>query len=881
MNELISARSRHRVRVLGQLLGETMTAQYGKEFLDKIEEIRRLAKIRRQDEEIDHDKLQEVLKSLDDDNIISVARAFNQFLNLANIAEQAETTDDQMEYFPADSYLDEVFNKVIQAGLDPEKIIETTKQIRCELVLTAHPTEITRRTLIQKYNRIASRLEVVNETDELKATERVELERLIAEVWYTDEIRTERPTPQDEAKWGYAVIEHSFWSAVPKIWKGVDQLLFNATGTRLPLDSTPIRVSSWMGGDRDGNPNVTAEVTEEVINLARWMAADLYLRDIDELLSHLSMTLCNEEVTQLSHGETHEPYRVVLRDLRDSLLATRQWSITDIAPDEKVILSKNQLFDPLHACYRSLNECGMEIIAEGLLKETLIRVSTFGVTLVDLDIRQNAENHVDLLNALTEYLELGSYTKWPEKARQDFLLEELENKRPLVPVNWETTPEIQETLNTFNLISACKAEGVSSYIISMAKNPSDVLGVVLLLRKCGVDWSIPVVPLFETLDDLENAAWTLERLLRIPWYTNYIDGRQQVMIGYSDSAKDAGQMAAAWGQYRAQEDLVAVGEKYNVELTLFHGRGGTVGRGGAPAREAILSQPPGSVRRSMRVTEQGEVIRFKYGSPALALASLDLVLSATLEASLIPPPKPKDNWRTLMDSMSATARDSYREMVQDEPKFIRYFDQGTPERELSLLALGSRPARRASGNDRGIEDLRAIPWVFAWTQKRLMLPAWLGTDKALQKHSVGKNLHIIKEMIEEWPFFQTQLDMLEMVLSKADADISRHYDEELIEADLFPMGDAFRERMLHLIELINQLKGQQSLLARSPAIKRSLDLRNPYTDPLHFLQIELMSRVRSLESLDNTEHPKVDHEKIDKALLVTIAGIAASMRNTG
>jgi phosphoenolpyruvate carboxylase len=415
----------------------------------------------------------------------------------------------------------------------------------------------------------------------------------------------------------------------------------------------------------------------------------------------------------------------------------------------------------------------------------------------------------------------------------------------------------------------------------MAKNPSDVLAVVLLLRKCGVDWSIPVVPLFETLDDLENAAWTLERLLRIPWYTNYIDGRQQVMIGYSDSAKDAGQMAAAWGQYRAQEDLVAVGEKYNVELTLFHGRGGTVGRGGAPAREAILSQPPGSVRRSMRVTEQGEVIRFKYGSPALALASLDLVLSATLEASLIPPPKPRDNWRTLMDSMSATARDSYREMVQDDPNFIRYFDQGTPERELSLLALGSRPSRRASGNERGIEDLRAIPWVFAWTQKRLMLPAWLGTDKALQKHSVGKNLHIIKEMIEEWPFFQTQLDMLEMVLSKADADISRHYDEELIEDDLFPMGDAFRERMLHLVDLINQLKGQKILLQSSPAIKRSLDLRNPYTDPLHFLQIELMSRVRSLESLEHAGDSKVDHEKIDKALLVTIAGIAASMRNTG
>lgn len=872
MDEVISRRSRHRVRVLGELLGETMTDQHGMDFLNKIEEIRHLAKDRRQNDSSD-EELRRVLKALSDDEMIYVARAFNQFLNLANIAEQADTTAERSAPFPEISYLKDVFEHLKQDGVEQQVIVDAVSSIRCELVLTAHPTEITRRTLIQKYNRIATQLEKVSEELTLSPQDRRHLERLIAEVWYTDEIRTERPTPQDEAKWGYAVIEHSFWDAIPRIWKGLDQLLQEHTGQSLPMSAAPIRISSWMGGDRDGNPNVTAVVTEEVNRLARWMAADLYLRDIDELLSQLSMSQCSAAVQALCNEETHEPYRVVLRQLRERLIITRQWSISNKPPPADAILTRKELFEPLRVCYDSLVDCGMEIIAEGLLKETLIRIASFGVTLVDLDIRQNAEKHTDLLNALTEYLELGSYQHWPEKARQDFLIDELESKRPLIPDEWKPNADIQETLDTFELIANSQAEGISSYIISMARNPSDVLAVVLLLRKSGLKIPIPVVPLFETLDDLENSAWTLERLLRIPWYTNYISGQQQVMIGYSDSAKDAGQMAAAWAQYRAQEDLVAVSEKYEVKLTLFHGRGGTVGRGGAPAREAILSQPPGSVKGSMRVTEQGEVIRFKYGSAALALNSLDLTLSATIEATLLPPPQPRDNWRLLMDKMAGVACESYRAVVRDDPDFVSFFSQSTPERELSQLALGSRPARRNNQGSAGIEDLRAIPWVFAWTQKRLMLPAWLGTDAGFAQHMEGKSLHILKEMISEWPFFQTQLGMLEMVLSKVDVDIASHYDDALVEPRLQPMGASFHERMLELIQNIKILTQQESLLENQPSIKRSLELRNPYTDPLHFLQIELMSRCRRDEA---GLHPNVD-----KALMVTIAGIAASMRNTG
>lgn len=876
MDELISRRLRHRVRFLGEILGETMTDQFGYEFLEKVEEIRLLAKERRlQGVSVDDSQLQDVLTSLDDEYMVSVARAFNQFLNLANIAEQAEATAIRRAPFPEVSNLDDLFDRLDKSeNISSAQIVDTIRNIHCELVLTAHPTEITRRTLIQKYNRIVNQLDHVNEEEPLRPEDRRELERLIAEVWYTDEIRTERPTPQDEAKWGYAVIEYSFWSAIPRLWEGLDQLLLQFTGEHLPLTATPITIASWMGGDRDGNPNVTTEVTDEVVRLARWMAADLYLRDIEELLSQLSMSKCTDEVISLCGGETYEPYRQLLRGIRERLTATRQWAATYDPPTPDLILKREDLYVPLFACYASLHKCGMGIIADGLLKWTLIRVSTFGVTLVDLDIRQSADKHEQLMDALTCYLDLGSYSSWSEKARQDFIVEELESKRPLIPERWEPEPEIVETLNTFKLVAEGNAEGISCYVISMAKNPSDVLAVTLLLRKCGLDRALPVVPLFETLDDLENAAWTLERLLRVPWYTNHIAGYQQVMIGYSDSAKDGGQMAAAWAQYRAQEDLVTISEKYNVNLTLFHGRGGAPGRGGGPAREAILSQPPGSVKTSMRVTEQGEMIRFKYGSEALALTNMDLVLSATIEASLLPPAVPLENWRQLMDRMSIVARESYREVVKDDPCFVDYFTQSTPERELTKLALGSRPARRGSnsGESRTIESLRAIPWVFAWTQKRLMLPAWLGTDAAFADCQSGKDVHVLKEMIAEWPFFQTQLDMLEMVLAKTDGEISSEYDYALVQPDLRELGDRFCQRMEDLIEMVNTLKDQQQLLEGAPEIKRSLDLRHPYTDPLHFLQIELLSRCRSGE---------VESEQLDKALLVTIAGIAASMRNTG
>ena len=407
----------------------------------------------------------------------------------------------------------------------------------------------------------------------------------------------------------------------------------------------------------------------------------------------------------------------------------------------------------------------------------------------------------------------------------------------------------------------------------MASTPSDVLSVILLLKESGITHSLKVVPLFETLDDLSGASRAIDDLLSVDWYGDYCAGRQEVMIGYSDSAKDAGQMAAAWAQYRAQESLVEIADKHAVKLTLFHGRGGTVGRGGGPANRAILSQPPGSVAGNFRITEQGEMIRFKFGSPAVAKQSFKVYTNAVIEASLLPPPKPKTEWREMMTDLTAISLASYRKMVRETDGFVEYFRAATPEAELGKLALGSRPARRKSGG--GIESLRAIPWIFAWTQMRLMLPAWLGSDEALATLHGSNRAPVLDEMLAQWPFFKTHIDMLEMVVAKGDYRIARYYDQMLSPEELKPLGRELRHRYRDVARIVNEVKKQPTLLQSSPHVSWSLKVRAPYTNPLHYLQAELLKRERQLE--DGSRKA----ELVEQALKVTMAGIAAGIRNTG
>jgi phosphoenolpyruvate carboxylase len=878
----IDARLREDVHLLGELLGNTIREQYGDDFLDKIEQIRKGAKADRRgadSEKAAGDELSASLNQLQEDELLPVARAFNQFLNLANIAEQYQLIHRRDESQPAPfeaRVLPELLARLQREGHSNESLARQLARVEIELVLTAHPTEVARRTLIQKYDAIAAQLALQDHRDLTTAERehiRQRLQRLIAEAWHTEEIRRTRPTPVDEAKWGFAVIEHSLWHAIPNYLRKADQALHAATGLHLPLEAAPIRFASWMGGDRDGNPNVTAPVTREVLLLARWMAADLYLRDIDQLASELSMRHASPAL-QAKVGDSVEPYRAVLKQLRDRLRATRQWAHTALssstpAPAE-VLQNNRELLEPLELCYQSLHECGMGVIADGPLLDCLRRAVTFGLFLVRLDVRQDSSRHSAAMTEITDYLGLGRYEDWDEDARISFLMKELTNRRPLLPGYFKPSADTAEVLNTCKEIAAAPAASLGSYVISMAGAASDVLAVQLLLKESGVQRPMRVVPLFETLADLDNAGPVIEQLLQLPGYRARLQGPQEVMIGYSDSAKDAGTTAAAWAQYRAQERLVDICREQQVELLLFHGRGGTVGRGGGPAHAAILSQPPGSVAGRFRTTEQGEMIRFKFGLPDIAEQNLNLYLAAVLEATLLPPPPPEPAWRHLMDELAADGVRAYRAVVRENPQFVEYFRQSTPEQELGRLPLGSRPAKRRAG---GIESLRAIPWIFGWTQTRLMLPAWLGWEAALSNALARGEGELLGQMREQWPFFRTRIDMLEMVLAKADADIARLYDERLVQPDLLPLGAHLRDLLSQACSVVLGLTGQSQLLAHSPDTLEFIRLRNTYLDPLHLLQAELLARSRRQEAAQDSP--------LEQALLVSVAGIAAGLRNTG
>jgi len=886
---------RDNVRLLGDLLGQNIQEHLGQEFLDKLEAIRAAAKADRDEQVGDASpELVRLLTSLGDEEIVSVARAFNQFLNLANIAEQYHgVRRNRTEQAAGIESFDDLFDRLKTADKLEQDISVLLQEMKIEFVLTAHPTEVTRRTLIMKYEAITACLAKQDRQDLSKKEQgriRDELNRLVCEAWHSDEIRRDRPSAVDEARWGFAVIENSLWDALPEFLRDFDAALNDKFGVNLPPDACPIRFASWMGGDRDGNPNVTATLTEEVMSLSRWMAADLYLRDVRALMNELSMWDCSEELRKEADKYRNEnsrnrdePYRLILMQLRKRLQATLDWSAKKANGEEAntngVLQENHDLIAPLMLCYRSLHEKGLYSVANGLLLDTIRRASCFGLELVKLDIRQDSERHRDVMSELTQFLGLGDFSDWDEPTRQTFLLAELQSNRPLIPVKWPCSDEVREVLKTCRTVAKQPASALGSYVISMASSPSDVLTVILLLKEAGITHRMRVVPLFETLDDLSGSNVAIDSLLAIPWYKAYCQNdqgqsHQEVMIGYSDSAKDAGQMAAAWAQYQAQERLVNVAAKHQVKLTLFHGRGGTVGRGGGPANRAILSQPPGSVSGSFRITEQGEMIRFKFGLPSVAKQSLKLYLSAVMEASLLPPPQPKGAWRDLMNEMTALSLSSYRATVREDPDFVAYFRAATPEQELGKLALGSRPARRKMTG--GVESLRAIPWIFAWTQMRLMLPAWLGSDEALESILSSEKSKVLDEMFEQWPFFKTHIDMLEMVVAKGDARIARYYDQVLAPEPLKPLGHILRHRFLKMIELVNQVKKQSVIQQENPQFQGSLNVRNPYTDPLHYLQAELLRRDRQCEE---EGHESV--HLVETALKVTMAGIAAGIRNTG
>lgn len=867
--------------MLGRFLGETISDAQGSDILDLIENIRVLSRDSRAGNDQARQKLLDTLATISNDNIIPVARAFSHFLNLTNIAEQYQTISrhhDDFDY--SQRSIGNLFSKLKQQNIQPEHILNAIDNLLIELVLTAHPTEVTRRSLTHKHveiNKCLSKLEHSDLT--LKERKAIEgrLLQLIAEAWHTNEIRTQRPTPFEEAKWGYSVIENSLWQAVPMFLRQLNENSREYLDFTLPVDFTPVKFSSWMGGDRDGNPFVTSLVTQQVLNLARAKAAELFLEDIKLLSDELSMVKASDEFRQ-KYGDHQEPYRYIVKNLRAQLKATQN-HYNDLLADrqprttiDQIITKNEQLWQPLFDCYTSLSKCGMRIIANGVLLDTLRRIRCFGVTLSQLDIRQESTRHCMAIAEVTRYIGLGDYAQWSEADKQAFLIRELNSRRPLIPLEWQPSEDTKEILDTCKIVAKQHSGVISAYVISMAKSASDVLAVHLLLKEAGCNNLIPVVPLFETLEDLNNSEAIMAELFNIGWYRGLIKNKQMVMIGYSDSAKDAGMMAASWAQYCAQEALVNLCDKLHIELTLFHGRGGTIGRGGAPAHAALLSQPPQSLKNGLRVTEQGEMIRFKLGLPQVAVNSLELYASAILEANLLPPPKPKTEWRNIMDELSLISCNIYRSIVREQPNFVPYFRSATPEQELSHLPLGSRPAKRNPKG--GVESLRAIPWIFAWMQNRLMLPAWLGAGASIQQLlDSGKNA-TVEEMCQSWPFFSTRIGMLEMVFSKTDLWLAEYYDQRLVDNSLWQLGETLRQQLQSDVKTLLNLSHKDQLMDDLPWIAQSIALRNVYTDPLNLLQVELLQRLRQHDIEQQDSH-------LNQALMITITGIAAGMRNTG
>ncbi|KAF9677294.1 hypothetical protein SADUNF_Sadunf08G0093000 [Salix dunnii] len=1061
-------------KLFKNLLNDVLQREVGADFVEKLERNRtlaqsacnlRLAGIEDTAELLEKQLASEISK-MTLEEALTLARAFSHYLNLMGIAETHHRVRRTRDLAHLSKSCDEVFNQLLQGGTSADELYDSVCKQEVEIVLTAHPTQINRRTLQYKHVRIAHLLDYNDRPDLTQEDREMLIEDLVREItsiWQTDELRRHKPTPADEARAGLHIVEQSLWKAVPHYLRRVSTALKKHTGKPLPLTCTPIKFGSWMGGDRDGNPNVTAKVTRDVSLLSRWMAIDLYIREVDNLRFELSMTRCSDKLSREAHdileqetspedrhegwnqslsrnqtklhgqqtpslpmqlpatadlpsctecgntggsqypklqlpgtdykplncqhvqdssnsessfqdsshgsrksirnggianSDSHQsapsprgsftssqllaqrklstepkivrssfqkllepslpqrpgiaPYRIVLGHVKDKnemaadkdtihlgkslwikeLMKARrrlELLLEDLPCDYEpwdYYETTDQLLEPLLLCYESLQSCGAGVLADGRLADLIRRVATFGMVLMKLDLRQESSRHSEALDAITKYLDMGMYSEWDEEKKLEFLTRELKSKRPLVPSTIQVTPDVKEVLETFRVAAELGNDSLGAYVISMASNASDVLAVELLQKDARLAVSgelgrpcpggtLRVVPLFETVKDLRGAGLVIRKLLSIDWYSEHIiknhSGHQEVMVGYSDSGKDAGRFTAAWELYKAQEDVVAACKDHKIKVTLFHGRGGSIGRGGGPTYLAIQSQPPGSVMGTLRSTEQGEMVQAKFGLPHTAVRQLEIYTTAVLLATLKPPERPREEkWRNLMDEISKISCQSYRSTVYENPEFLAYFHEATPQAELGFLNIGSRPTRRKSST--GIGHLRAIPWVFAWTQTRFVLPAWLGVGAGLKGVCEQGHTQDLKAMYKEWPFFQSTIDLIEMVLGKADVPIAKHYDEVLVsDKNRRELGAELRRELLTTEKFVLVVSGHERLSENNRSLRRLIESRLPYLNPINMLQVEILKRLRSDD----------DNHKLRDALLITINGIAAGMRNTG
>jgi phosphoenolpyruvate carboxylase len=897
------------VYLLAGLLGEVLRESGGEHAFVQTETARTLAKDLRGGNAQAGVELDALVQGLADDEAETLVRAFTNYFQLINLAEDSERIRRirnrvVQQGGPRRGSLMEAVRLLADHGTDAGQLAQLLNDAQIRLVLTAHPTEARRRTIIAKLARIAGILRDLDERlllpDEAERA-RQRLAHTIEEVWYSEEVRATELTVLDEVRTSLVYLLSTFADVVPRLYRDLEEAISVVYPGSTIVVPPLLMPGTWIGGDRDGNPNVTPEVTRQALDLMRAAAIGLLDERLLELAGRISVAesisgpaplldpliqdLADrfpETASQVFRVNAGEPYRQALTLMRERLRASR-----DVQPAGYV--TSFDLLQDLQLVDQSLRGQGADLIADGDLHDVIRLTQVFGFHLAVLDVREHASRHAAALAEIFRHTGMtGAYLDLAEHERSALLAREIDNSRPLIPVSLDKlSQETEDVVGTFRVIAEAldgRHQGaIETYVISGAKAPSDVLAVLLLMKESGLaepggsGARLAIAPLFEQEQGLRDAPQTMATLLHLPVYRRALRARgdfQEVMIGYSDSNKEIGFLGSAWALYRAQRDLTALFREEGIRHTFFHGRGGAIGRGGGPTNVAILALPPGSVAGRVKLTEQGEVIASRYATVPVAYRELELLSGAVLASGVdvlaVPDPPRLSAFEGVMAEMAAAAVSAYRDLVYGDPELVRFFEQATPLAEISRLQIGSRPARRHE--TRRIEDLRAIPWVFAWTQSRFLLPGWYGVGAGLEHGRELFGTEMLQAMDREWPFFAATIANAEMALAKSDLDIAARYaslveDSELRTRIWRKIADEHDRSTREIL----RLTGQHRLLDREPVLRRSIDRRNPYVDPISFVQVEMLRRLRAGASQDSTL----------RAILRTVNGIAGGLKSTG